>query len=108
MQLPLLNSYHGRITASLDAFETLSSALVRAVPGALSVGLGKEDGRLHVDNRGLTTGVEGVQRLCKALLSAKYVETMIRGWAEELVNVLPRYLCAMLRCGRSVFRGIVD
>ncbi|KAG6875297.1 hypothetical protein C0992_004387 [Termitomyces sp. T32_za158] len=87
VQLPLLSSYYGRITASLDAFETLSSAFVRAVPGALSVGLGKEDGRVHVDNRGLTSGVEGVQRLCKALLSAKYVEMMMRNWAEELFFV---------------------
>ncbi|KNZ79633.1 RAD50-interacting protein 1 [Termitomyces sp. J132] len=87
VQLPLLHSYHGRISASLDAFETLSSAFVRAVPGALSVSLGKEEGRVHVDNRGLTSGVDGVQRLCKALLSAKYVERTIRGWAEELFFV---------------------
>ncbi|KAG6891065.1 hypothetical protein C0995_014154 [Termitomyces sp. Mi166 len=87
VQLPLLNSYHGRIAASLDAFETLSSAFVRAVPGALSVSLGKEEGRVHVDNRGLTSGVEGVQRLCKALLSATYVERTMRSWTEELFFV---------------------
>ncbi|KAG6814039.1 hypothetical protein H0H92_003889 [Tricholoma furcatifolium] len=82
VQLPILKQYHGRISASLDAFESLSFAFVRVVPGAL--GLGKEEGRVHVDNRGLTSGVEGVQRLCKALLSANYVERTMRGWAEEL------------------------
>ncbi|KAG6866034.1 hypothetical protein C0991_009443, partial [Blastosporella zonata] len=87
VQLPLLSYYHGRIISSLDAFETLSSAFVRAVPGALGVNLGKEEGSVHVDNRGLTSGIEGVQRLCKALLSAKYVETAMRGWAEELFFV---------------------
>ncbi|GLB36487.1 putative RINT-1 / TIP-1 family protein [Lyophyllum shimeji] len=87
-QLPLLDHYHGRIVSSLDAFETLSSAFVRAVPGALGVNLGgKEEGRVYVDNRGLTSGVEGVQRLCKALLSAKYVESAMRSWGEELFFV---------------------
>ncbi|KAF8225806.1 hypothetical protein L208DRAFT_1425343 [Tricholoma matsutake] len=85
VQLPLLNLYHGRISASLDAFETLSSAFVRAVPGALNVSLaGKEEGGLHVDTSKLTGGVEGVQRLCKALLSAKYIEVSMEGWGEEL------------------------
>ncbi|KAG5648249.1 hypothetical protein DXG03_006207 [Asterophora parasitica] len=87
VQLPLLEYYHRRISSSLDAFETLSSAFVRAVPGALGVTRGKEEGSVHVDNRGLTTGVEGVQRLCKAFLSAKYVEAALQGWSEELFFV---------------------
>ncbi|KAG6817637.1 hypothetical protein H0H87_006265 [Tephrocybe sp. NHM501043] len=87
VQLPILSYYHGRVTSSLDAFETLSSAFVRAVPGALGVSLGREEGSVHVDNRGLTSGIEGVQRLCKALLSAKYVESAMRGWSEELFFV---------------------
>jgi hypothetical protein len=87
VQFPLLNLYHGRISASLDAFETLSSAFVRAVPGALNVSLaGKEEGGVHVDTRTLTSGIEGVQRLCKALLSAKYIEVSMEGWGEELVS----------------------
>jgi RAD50-interacting protein 1 len=81
-----MNLYYGRINASLDAFETLSSAFVRAVPGALSVSLtGKEEG-VHVDTRRLTSGVEGVQRLCKALLSAKYIGVSMERWGEELVR----------------------
>lgn len=86
IQLPLLENYHGRIASSLDAFETLSSAFVRAVPGALNVSLGgKEEGGVHVNTRRLTSGVEGVQRLCKALLSARYIETSMKSWGEELV-----------------------
>ncbi len=69
VQLPILELYHGRILSSLDAFETLSSALVRAVPGALGVNLGgKEDSSVNIDTRSLTSGVSGVQRLCKAFL----------------------------------------
>ncbi|KAJ6574637.1 TIP-1 family-domain-containing protein [Mycena capillaripes] len=84
VQIPLLENYYGRILASLDAFETLSSAFVRAVPGALSVSLGRDDGTVKVDARRLTDGVEGVQRLCKAWLSARYLEVAMEGWGEEL------------------------
>ncbi|KAJ7042676.1 TIP-1 family-domain-containing protein [Mycena alexandri] len=85
VQIPLLENYHGRISSSLDAFETLSSAFVRAVPGALSVSLGgRDEGSVRVDARRLTDGVEGVQRLCKAWLSARYMEAAMEGWGEEL------------------------
>jgi hypothetical protein len=86
VQIPILENYYGRILASLDAFETLSSAFVRAVPGALAVSLGRDDGSVKVDARRLTDGVEGVQRLCKAWLSARYVEAAMDGWGEELVG----------------------
>ncbi|KAJ7630533.1 TIP-1 family-domain-containing protein [Roridomyces roridus] len=85
IQIPLLENYYERILSSLDAFETLSSVLVRAVPGALaSVSLGRDDGTVKVDTRRLTDGVEGVQRLCKAWLSARYMQTAMEGWGEEL------------------------
>ncbi|KAI8995431.1 TIP-1 family-domain-containing protein [Trametes punicea] len=81
VQLPLLESYHARISASLDAFETLSSTLMRAVPGAL--GAGVTDGHGGASRR-LTAGVEGVQRLCKAWVSAKYVAKAMEAWGEDL------------------------
>lgn len=80
VQLPPLESYHARISSSLDAFETLSSSLMRAVPGALGAG----DGR--GDSRRLTGGVEGVQRLCKALVSAQYLANAMETWGEDLVR----------------------
>ena len=54
---------------------------MRAVPGALGSG----DGR-GGDSRRLTAGVEGVQRLCKALVSAKYVAKAMEVWGEDLVS----------------------
>ncbi|KXN81133.1 RAD50-interacting protein 1 [Leucoagaricus sp. SymC.cos] len=83
VQLPILDSYLSRITSSLDAFETLSLALVRAVPGALSLG-GKGEGSVNVNTQNLTSGIEGIQRLCKALLSAAHVELALEAWAEDL------------------------
>lgn len=88
VQLTILDLYHDRITSSLDAYETLSSAFVRAVPGALSVTFGGgEEGGFNIDARKLTGGVDGVQRLCKAFLSAVFLETALEGWSEELVAV---------------------
>lgn len=88
VQLPLLEYYHTRVLSSLDAFETLSSAFVRAVPGALGVNIGGSgsEGSVKVDTGRLTSGVDGVQRLCKALVSAKFVEAAMEGWGEELVS----------------------
>ncbi|KAJ4476586.1 TIP-1 family-domain-containing protein [Lentinula aciculospora] len=87
MQIPLLELYLGRLASSLDAYETLSSALVRAVPGALGVSLGmKEDhsSSVNVDAGKFTSGVEGVQRLCKALLSSRSIEAAMEAWGEDL------------------------
>ena len=80
VQLPLLEHYHARISSSLDAFETLSSTFLRAVPGAL----GSDSGRTQ--SKSLTSGVEGVQRLCKALVSAKYTAAAMEAWGEDLVG----------------------
>jgi RAD50-interacting protein 1 len=82
VQLPLLEGYYGRITSSLDAFESLSSSLVNAVPGALGT---TSNGDTW--NRGrLTAGVEGIMRLAKALVSARYVSVAMEVWGEDLVS----------------------
>ncbi|KAI9444970.1 TIP-1 family-domain-containing protein [Lactarius indigo] len=80
VQLPLLEGYHSRISSSLDAFESLSTSIVRAVPGALGA-TSNGDNR----NRGHpTAGVEGIMRLCKALVSARYISNAMEGWGEDL------------------------
>ncbi|KIY65897.1 hypothetical protein CYLTODRAFT_378693 [Cylindrobasidium torrendii FP15055 ss-10] len=85
VQLPILDMYSHRISSSLDAFEQLSSALVRAVPGALGVSLSNRDEqKVNVDVQNLTSGLTGIQRLCKAFLSAKYVVAAIETWSEQL------------------------
>ncbi|KAG8748050.1 hypothetical protein FRC10_009802 [Ceratobasidium sp. 414] len=79
VQVPILEAYHARITSSLDAFETLSSAFVRAVPGALAgqVGVG-------VDTRRLTSGHEGLQRLLKGYASAYAMKNAMQVWGDSL------------------------
>jgi RAD50-interacting protein 1 len=79
VQIPILESYHSRISSSLDAFETLSSSFVRAVPGALSGQVGHGS-----DTRTLTGGVEGLGRLVKAGVSAHYIAAEMNRWGEDL------------------------
>lgn len=79
IQLPILESYHSRISSSLDAFETLSSSFVRAVPGALSGQAGHGS-----DPRKLTGGVDGMGRLVKAGVSAHYIATAMERWGDDL------------------------
>jgi hypothetical protein len=123
-QAPLLDAYRGRMASSLDAFETLSSSFVRAVPGALGVtasgpGSGAEQGVTWGggDGRRLTTGVEGLTRLVKAWVSARYIGSGMKGWGDDLVRshffspghagshilvlVLPRALDGGQQTGRS-------
>lgn len=88
IQLPLLNRYHDLIVSSLDAFESFSATLVRAVPGALAMGSSGSD---EVNMRPVTTtairDVSGIQRLCKAILSAELIQMALRKWDEEPIFV---------------------
>ncbi|KZV95590.1 hypothetical protein EXIGLDRAFT_671991 [Exidia glandulosa HHB12029] len=77
VQMPIIDQYRTRITASLDAFEALSSALARAVPGGLT-------GQVDMGARRLTSGVEGASRLVKALISARAVEGAMVIWGEDV------------------------
>lgn len=100
VQMPILDQYCARISASLDAFETLSSTLARAVPGGLT-------GQVDMGARRLTSGVEGASRLVKALISARAVEGAILGWGEDVVRlVLRRALSPDGRCRAVLPRAV--
>ncbi|KDQ20405.1 hypothetical protein BOTBODRAFT_183196 [Botryobasidium botryosum FD-172 SS1] len=76
IQVPVLDSYRSRISSSLDAYETLSSSFVRAVPGALAGQAG--------NTARLTSGVDGLSRLVKALASTKWMISAMEAWGEDL------------------------
>ena len=59
---------------------------MRAVPAAFGTGDGRGDWRK------LTAGVEGVQRICKILASAKYITGAMEMWGEDLVSFFSRML----------------
>ena len=63
------------------------------MPGALSITLTtREASGIQEDPRNLTVGVAGVHRLCKALLSAGYIEASLEEWGEDIVSVIFFYI----------------
>lgn len=76
VQRPLLDQLLTRLTRHLDAFENMSSAFARTLPGeiaSLSTGPGND----------MVRGVNGVTRVAKALLSAEYVKQQLEEWSES-------------------------
>ncbi|KAF8340336.1 TIP-1 family-domain-containing protein [Cantharellus anzutake] len=61
IQISILESYLSRISSSLDAYETLSSSFMKAVPGALAGQFGTV-----------------------AYASAKWIKDAMENWGEEL------------------------
>lgn len=77
IQLPLLRAYQQRITRSLDAFESLSSAFARAIPGGIDSSTG-----MPLGDQDMVRGLRGLSRLLKALLSATHVHEALRQWQD--------------------------
>lgn len=76
VQRPLLDMMHHRLVRHLDAFENMSTAFSRALPGdiaSFSSGPGNE----------LVRGEHGVTRIAKALLSAEYIKNQLQEWSES-------------------------
>lgn len=76
IQVPLIEAYLQRVASSVDAIETLSVGIMRAVPGALGEGAGAR----------LSSGVGGVQRLIKAGLSARWMTGVCQTWSDDVVG----------------------
>ncbi|KAK9473997.1 TIP-1 family-domain-containing protein [Dipodascopsis tothii] len=77
IQIAILDSYHEKLSLSLDAFETLTSSIMRAVSG---VSAAREDER-----RRTVGGVAGVERLCRVLCSGVHVHDALRDWGEDIL-----------------------
>ncbi|KAK0530576.1 hypothetical protein OC835_003967 [Tilletia horrida] len=112
IQLPLLRAYADRLARSLDAFESLSSAFARAMPGAIEgvnlavagaggvgavagnaagVVLAHAPGGLGGGGGGggggghdadMVRGLRGLGRLLKAHLSAAHIVDTLQAWNE--------------------------
>lgn len=87
VQLPILRSYAQRLTRSLDAFESLSSAFARAMPGEIVPGTGSSSLVSGSSDSDMVQGLRGLGRLVKALLSAQYVCTELERWSETAAFV---------------------
>ncbi|SPO23851.1 uncharacterized protein UTRI_03618_B [Ustilago trichophora] len=87
VQLPILRSYAQRLTRSLDAFESLSSAFARAMPGEIVSGGGPASLVSGGADSDMVKGLRGLGRLVKALLSAQYVCSELERWSETAAFV---------------------
>ncbi|SNX87221.1 uncharacterized protein MEPE_05931 [Melanopsichium pennsylvanicum] len=87
IQLPILRSYAQRLTRSLDAFESLSSAFARAMPGEIVPGSGPASLVSGGADSDMVKGLRGLGRLVKALLSAQYVCSELERWSETAAFV---------------------
>ncbi|SPO24350.1 uncharacterized protein UTRI_03618 [Ustilago trichophora] len=87
VQLPILRSYAQRLTRSLDAFESLSSAFARAMPGEIVPGAGSASLVSGGADSDMVKGLRGLGRLVKALLSAQYVCSELERWSETAAFV---------------------
>ncbi|KOS14481.1 rint-1 family protein [Malassezia pachydermatis] len=76
VQRPLLRQFLDRLIRHLDAFETMSTAFSRALPGDIA-------SLSSNANTDAVRGVNGVTRVAKALLSASYVKRQLEEWAES-------------------------
>ncbi|KAE8232754.1 hypothetical protein CF326_g2214 [Tilletia indica] len=100
IQLPLLRAYADRLTRSLDAFESLSKAFARAMPGAIegvnlavagaggpnltagsgSNAIGISSGGGGAGDADMVRGLRGLGRLLKAHLSAAHIVDTLSRW----------------------------
>lgn len=80
IQLPLLRSYAQRLTRSLEAFESLSSAFARAIPGGIEH---TSSGALVNTETDMVRGLRGLNRLLKAYLSALHIQEEVSKWKES-------------------------
>lgn len=79
IQLPLLRTYSQRLTRSLDAFESLSSAFARAIPG----GMTDTSTGLPLGDQAMVRGLRGLSRLLKAYVSASHMAATLAQWQES-------------------------
>jgi hypothetical protein len=72
IQIEIFDMYYRRLNDSLSAYLTATSSLVRTMHS-----ISKED-------QGEVQGVKGLDRLCRVLGSADYLERAMRDWSDDL------------------------
>ena len=76
VQRPLLYQFHQRLVRHMDAFENMSTAFTRAIPGEIS-------SLSSSSSTDMVRGVNGINRVAKALLSSEYLRKQLEEWSES-------------------------
>lgn len=72
IQVDLLDRYYEKLRDSIDAFDSMSSSLVRAVGG------------MSAESEKLVTGINGLERLCRIYGSLEYIASALETWGQDL------------------------
>lgn len=72
IQIDLLDRYYEKLRDSIDAFDSMSSSLVRAVGG------------MSAESDKLVTGINGLERLCRIYGSLEYIAYVLETWGQDL------------------------
>ncbi|WFC97604.1 hypothetical protein MYAM1_000321 [Malassezia yamatoensis] len=76
VQRPLLSDFGLKLVRHLDAFENMSSAFSRSIPGEIGlIGVSSSNEEVR--------GTNGINLLAKALLSAEYIRQQLEDWSES-------------------------
>ncbi|KAI9772774.1 MAG: hypothetical protein M1839_002319 [Geoglossum umbratile] len=72
IQIAILDQFHHCLHSAIEAYMVLTSSIARAVQG-----VSKED-------QASLAGVGGLERLCRVLGSAEYLEKAMRDWSDDI------------------------
>lgn len=72
IQIDLLDRYYEKLRDSIDAFDSMSSSLVRAVGG------------MSAESDKVVTGISGLERLCRIYGSLEYIASALETWGQDL------------------------
>lgn len=72
IQIDIIEKYYEKLRDSIDAFDSMSSSLVRAVGG------------MSAESAKMVTGINGLERLCRIYGSLDYIASTLETWGQEL------------------------
>jgi len=75
IQAEIFDQYQGRLSDSLDAYQTITSPLARKLHGVTK------------EQQAELEGIGGLDRLCRVYASAEHVNTTLKEWSNQDVSI---------------------
>lgn len=72
IQITIFDSFHSRLSDSLEAYLTITSSIARTVQG------------VSRESQAEMQGLGGLERLCRVYGSAEYLEKKMRDWSDDI------------------------
>jgi hypothetical protein len=75
IQAEILDQYQGRLTESLDAYQTITNPVARKFHG------------ISKEQQAELEGIGGIESLCKVFGSADYIINVLQEWSDSEVSI---------------------